>query len=76
VNTEGQFETEKDKPELLSISMKAGEITLTPNFKAMSKVFNEKSSKLIRLHVNLTKTKNGKKKYLDIIALRIINCIK
>ena len=67
---------EKDKPELLSTSLKAGEITLTPNFEAMRKAFKEKKSKLVRVHVNLTKVHQGKKKYQAIIALRINNCIK
>ncbi len=67
---------EKDKPELISTSLKAGEITLTPNFAEMRKEFNEKKSKLVRVHVNLTKTTQDKKKYLAIIALRINNCEK
>ena len=76
IDTGGQIDIEKDKPDLVSTSMKAGEITLTPNFTAMRKVFKEKNSKLARVHVNLTKTNQDEKKYLAIIALRINNCIK
>lgn len=76
IDTGGQFNIEKDKPELISTSLKDGAITLTPNFTVMRKVFNEKNSKLARVHVNLTKTNQGKKEYLAIIALRINNCIK
>lgn len=76
VDTEGQFKIEKVKGELFSTSMKAGEITLTPNFKALRKTFNEKKVKLVRVHANLTKTTEDKKKYLAIIALRISDCIK
>mgnify|MGYP006117978537 CR=1 FL=1 len=76
IDTGGQIKIEKDKPELLSTSLKAGEITLTPNFEAMRKAFKEKKSKLVRVHVNLTKVHQGKKKYQAIIALRINNCIK
>jgi hypothetical protein len=42
IDTGGQINIEKDKSELVSTSMKPREITLTPNFKAMRKVFNEK----------------------------------
>jgi hypothetical protein len=76
IDTGGKIDIEKDKPELVSASLKAGEITLTPNFAAMYKNFNEKNSKLARVHVNLTKTTQGKKEYLAIIALRINDCIK
>jgi len=76
IDTRGQLNIEKDKPELLTTNLKAGEITLTPNFAAMRKIFNEKKTKLARVHVNLTKTHEGKKEYLAIIALRINNCIK
>lgn len=76
IDTGGQINIEKDKPELVTTSLKAGEITLTPNFANMREVFYEKKSKLARVHVNLTKTSKGKKKYLAIIALRINNCIK
>ena len=76
IDTEGQFNIEKDKPELVSTNLNAGEITLTPNFKAVRNVFREKSSKLVRVHINLTKTNEEKKKYLAIIALRISSCIK
>ncbi len=72
----GQINVEKDKPKLFSASLKAGEITLTPDFTAMRKIFNEKNSKLARVHVMLTKTTENKKEYLAIIALRINNCIK
>ena len=76
IDTGGKIDIERDKPELVSASLKAGEITLTPNFAAMYKIFNEKNSKLARVHVNLTKTTQGKKEYLAIIALRINDCIK
>jgi len=76
IYAEEKFEIEKDKPELVSTSLKAGEITLTPNFQAMRREFIEKRSKLVRVHINLTKTIQDKKKYLAIIALRINKCIK
>jgi hypothetical protein len=76
IETGGRLNIEKDKPELVSASMKAGEITLTPNIEVVRKLFKEKKSKLLRVHVNLTKTNEEQKKYMAIIALRISNCIK
>ncbi len=76
VSTEGQFEIEVDKKELISTQLKAGEITITPNFDALRKLYKEKQTKLVRVHVNLTRKSKGKKKYLAIIAVRINNCIK
>ena len=43
INTGEQINIEKDKSELVSTSMKPGKINLTPNFKAMRKVFNKKN---------------------------------
>ncbi|MBT5257671.1 MAG: cytochrome c [Nitrospina sp.] len=71
-----KLEIEKDKPDLVSTRLGIGEITLTPNFEAMRREFIEKRSKLVRVHINLTKTIQDKKKYLAIIALRINKCIK
>ena len=76
IDTSGQFEIEKDKPALVTANLKAGEITLTPNFNAIRKVLNKKNSRMVRVHVNLTKTNQDTKKYLAIIALRIKDCIK
>ena len=76
IDTDGTFDIEKDKTELITTSLKAGEITLTPNFQAMRKEFNEKRSKLVRVFVNLTKTTQDNKKYLAIIPLRKNKCIK
>ncbi|MBT6345936.1 MAG: cytochrome c [Nitrospina sp.] len=76
VETEGKFEVEIDRSELVSANFKAGEITLTPNFSALRKAFYEKKTKLVRVHVNLTKKNKDKKDYLAIIALRMSDCIK
>ena len=62
IDTGGTFDIEKDKPEFITTSLKAGEITLTPNFQAMRKEFNEKRSKLVRVFVNLAKTTQDNKK--------------
>ncbi|MBC8285410.1 MAG: cytochrome c [Nitrospinae bacterium] len=71
-----QFEIEIDKKELISTQLKAGEITLTPNFDAVRSAYKEKKAKLVRVHVNLTQNTKEKKKYLAIIAVRINSCIK
>ena len=76
VETEGKFEVEIDRSELVSANFKAGEITLTPNFSALRKAFYEKKTKLVRVHVNLTKKNKDKKDYLAFIALRMSDCIK
>ncbi|MFT4578945.1 MAG: hypothetical protein ACI9UO_001772 [Nitrospinales bacterium] len=76
IDTGGKLYIEKDKGELFSASLKAGEITLTPNFAALRKTYKNKQKKMVRVHVSLTKKDKNKKKYLAIIALRIKDCIK
>ncbi len=76
INIGGPFKIENDKREFVSTSLKAGEITLTPNFPAVRKTYKEKQKKMVRVHINLTKNGKDKKKYLAIIALRINDCIK
>jgi len=76
IDTSGQIDIETDKPGLVTTSLKAGEITLTPNFKPIRKVYSKKNSRLVRVHIKLTKTNEDKKEYLAIIALRVKDCIK
>lgn len=76
IDTGGKLKIENDKLELVSTSLKAGEITLTPNFSALQKYYKEKQKKMVRVHVSLTKQGKEKKKYLAIIALRINKCVK
>ncbi|MGV7221176.1 MAG: hypothetical protein ACQ9MH_06610 [Nitrospinales bacterium] len=76
IDTSGEFDIETDKPGLVTTSLKAGEITLTPNFNPIRRVYSKKNSRLVRVHVNLTKTNQDKKEYLAIIALRVKDCIK
>lgn len=75
VNVGGHFNIEMDKENLVSTSIKAGELTLTPNLIPVLKTFKEKQTRLVRVHVNLTKGENDKKRFLAIIALRISDCL-
>ena len=76
IDTDGHFNIENDQKELVSTSLKAGEITLTPIFSALRNTYSKKHKKMVRAHINLTKEVNGSKKYLAIIAFRINSCIK
>jgi len=76
IETGGTFNIEIDKENFVSTLNKAGELKLTPNFKTLLKTYRKKQSRLVRVHVNLTKGKGKKKRYLAIIALRIKNCLK
>ena len=75
VNVGGHFNIETDKENLVSTSIKAGELTLTPNLTPLLKYFRKNRKKLVRVTVNLTKGGKGEKEYLAIVALRIRDCL-
>ncbi len=74
IDIKGGFKIESDKEDFVSTSVKAGKLTLIPNFRKLIKIFNKKQTGLVRVHINLTKGEKDKKRYLAIIALRIKNC--
>ncbi len=76
VNVGGHFNIEMDKENLVLTSIRAGELTLTPNLIPLLKTYKEKQTKLVRVHINLTEGENDKKIYLAIIALRIRYCLR
>lgn len=65
-----------DKENFVLTSIKAREITLTPNFNLLLNTYREKQTKLVRVHINLTEGETDKKIYLAIIALRIRYCLR
>ena len=71
-----QFDIEVDKKNFVSTTIKEKKLTLTPNFIDLLKTFKSEQKQIVRLNVNLTRKKNGKKKYLAIIVLRINDCVK
>ena len=75
VNVGGHFNVEMDKENFVLTSIKAGELTLTPNFKFLLKTFRKKRTRTVRVHINLTKGENDDKRYLAIVALRISGCL-
>jgi len=76
VNVEGNFNVEMDKENFVLTSIKAGELTLTPNFNLLLNTYRKKQTKLVRVHINLTEGETDKKIYLAIIALRIRYCLR
>ncbi|PIR01732.1 MAG: hypothetical protein COV66_00010 [Nitrospinae bacterium CG11_big_fil_rev_8_21_14_0_20_45_15] len=76
VEVGGHFEIESDKENFVTTSVKAGELTLTPNFINLLKTFKKENTGLVRVHVSLTKGEEDNKQYLAIIALRIKDCFK
>jgi hypothetical protein len=76
IDTSGQINIETDKPGLVTTTLHNDAITLTPNYKPIRRVYNKKNSRLVRVHVKVTRTNEEKKKYLAIIALRVKDCIK
>jgi len=75
VNVGGHFNLEMDKENLVLTSIKAGELTLTPNVIPLLKTFRKNRKKLVRVTVNLTKGEKDNKEYLAIVALRIRDCL-
>ncbi len=76
LDLEERFAIEVDKENFVATSLKGDELTLTPNFIALLKAFKKEQKKIMRLHINLTKKENGRKKYLAIIVLRTSDCVE
>ncbi len=69
------FNVEVDQGDYIEVSIKGDELTLIPSLIPLLKHYKKAGTKMVRVHVNLTREENDKKIYLATITIRVGDCL-